>query len=144
MRLILVLLTAAVSLTACDRGGQSATPQPEAAPPAEAAPEATPELSESERLNAWFEERYEEQLQQSPIQLTFLGRKERYDEVDDFSEAEEDRQLDWLRGTVEEMKRTFDYSKLTPEAQISYDVWEYQYQDAARVHDQFSPGGRPL
>jgi len=132
MRLILIVLTAAVFLTACDRGEQSAMPKPEAAPPAETAPEAAPEPSETERLNAWFEERYEEQLQQSPIQLTFLGRKERYDEIDDLSEAEEDRQLEWLRGTVEQMEREFDYSKLTPEAQISYDVWKYQYEDAAR------------
>ena len=132
MRLVLIILSAAVLLTACDRGGQPAAPQPEAAPPTQAAPEAAPEYSESERLNAWFEERYEEQLQQSPIQLTFLGRKERYDEIDDLSEAEEDRQLEWLRGTVEEMEREFDYSQLTPEAQISYDVWKYQYEDAAR------------
>jgi len=88
-------------------------------------------LSETERLNAWFEERYEEQLQQSPIQLTFIGRKDRYDEVDDFSEAAEDEQLEWQRQTVEEMEREFDYDELTPEAQLSYDIWKYQYENAA-------------
>jgi uncharacterized protein (DUF885 family) len=132
MRLTLLVLTAAVLLTACDRGGTSAPPQREAAPSTEAAPASSPQQTESERLNAWFEEQYEEQLQQSPLSLTFLGRKERYDEIDDLSEAEEDRQLAWLRGTVEEMEREFDYSKLIPEAQISYDVWKYQYEDAAR------------
>ena len=88
-------------------------------------------LSETERLNAWFEERYEEQLMQSPIGLTFIGRKERYDEVDDFSEEAEDAQLEWQRQTVEEMEREFDYGKLTPEAQVSYDIWKYQYENAA-------------
>jgi len=88
-------------------------------------------LTETERLNTWFEERYEEQLQQSPIQLTFVGRKDRYDEVDDFSEAAEDEQLEWQRKTVEEMEREFDYDALTPEAQVSYDIWKYQYEDAA-------------
>jgi len=88
-------------------------------------------LSETQRLNAWFEERYEEQLQQSPIQLTFIGRKDRYDEVDDFSEEGEDRLLEWQRNTVAEMTREFDYDKLTPEAQVSYDIWTYQYEDAA-------------
>ena len=87
--------------------------------------------SESERLNAWFEERYEEQLQQSPITLTFIGRKDRYDEVDDFSEEGEDRLLEWQHNTVAEMTREFDYDKLTPEAQVSYDIWTYQYEDAA-------------
>ncbi len=87
--------------------------------------------SESERLNAWFEERYEEQLQQSPIGLTFIGRKDRYDEVDDYSEEAEDRQLEWLRNTVEEMGSEFDYDELTAEAKVSYDIWTYQYEDAA-------------
>lgn len=87
--------------------------------------------SETERLNEWFEERYEEQLMQSPIGLTFIGRKERYDEVDDFSEEAEDRQLDWQRQTVEEMEREFDYDMLSPEAQVSYDIWKYQYENAA-------------
>ena len=30
--------------------------------------------SEDARINAWFERKYEEQLQFSPIQMTFLGR----------------------------------------------------------------------
>ena len=42
--------------------------------------------TETERLNAWFEEQYEKQLQMSPITLTMRGRKERYGEIDDASE----------------------------------------------------------
>ena len=91
--------------------------------------------TETERLNEWFEERYEEQLQQSPIQLTFIGRKERYDEVDDLSEETEKQQLDWLRATVEEMEREFDYDALTPEAQVSYDIWKYQYENTAANYE---------
>jgi uncharacterized protein (DUF885 family) len=131
MRTFFIALAALFLLTACGRDEPSPTPGTQAAP-APAAGEAADRQTESERLNAWFEERYEEQLQQSPLRLTFIGRKERYDEVDDFSEAEEDRQLDWLRGTVEEMEREFDYDQLTPEAKISYDVWKYQYEDEVR------------
>ena len=43
--------------------------------------------TESERLNQWFEEKYEEKLLQSPMALTTLGRKERYDELDDFHDV---------------------------------------------------------
>lgn len=114
-----------LALTAC---GQ---PESGADTDASASPDSADVPSETERLNTWFEERYEEQLQQSPIQLTFIGRKDRYDEVDDFSEENEDRQLEWQRGTVEEMKREFDYDELTSEAQVSYDIWVYQYEDAA-------------
>ena len=91
-------------------------------------------LTETDRLNAWFEERYEEQLQESPLQLTFLGRKERYGEFDDMSEEGEDRQLAWLAGTVETLKNDFDYDALTPEAQISYDIWMYQYENSLANH----------
>ncbi len=75
--------------------------------------------SETERLNQWFEEKYEEQLQQSPIQMTFLGRKDRYGDIDDMTVAAEKKQLEWLKGTVEELKANFDYDKLNLEAQTS-------------------------
>lgn len=43
-------------------------------------------------------------------------------------------QLAWTKATVEEMEATFDYATLSQEAQISYDIWKYQYeQDAAEV-----------
>ena len=86
--------------------------------------------SETERLNKWFEEKYEQQLQQSPLQMTFLGRKDKYDQIDDTSIAAEDEQLAWLAATVEELKANFDYAKLEPEAQTSYDIWIYQYEQA--------------
>ncbi|HEY0922437.1 DUF885 domain-containing protein [Rheinheimera pacifica] len=86
--------------------------------------------SETERLNQWFEVKYEQQLQQSPLQMTFLGRKDKYDQIDDTSIAAEDKQLAWLAATVEELKTSFDYSKLDIEAQTSYDIWVYQYEQA--------------
>lgn len=89
-----------------------------------------PQQSETERLNQWFEAKYEEQLQQSPLQMTFLGRKDKYDQVDDTSIAAEDEQMAWLAATVDELKSSFDYAKLDVEAQTSYDVWVYQYEQA--------------
>lgn len=86
--------------------------------------------TESEQLNAWFEAKYEEQLQFSPIQLTFLGRKERYSELGDFSESAAKEELDWRIAATEEMKTHFDYNKLSVEAQMSYDIWDYETQQA--------------
>jgi hypothetical protein len=71
-------------LAACNKPAADATP---AATAAAAAPTAEQVKAESARLNAWFEKKYEEQLQFSPIQLTMLGRKELYDQIDDMSEA---------------------------------------------------------
>ena len=87
-------------------------------------------LSESERLNQWFAERYEEELQFSPITLTMLGRKDLYDQIDDLSEQAEAEQLEWKRQTVATMEQEFDYDALTPEAKTSFDIWKYQYEQA--------------
>lgn len=86
--------------------------------------------SESEKLNQWFAVQYEQQILMSPIGLTFQGRKDRYDEVDDLSEAAEKKQLEWTAASVKEMKEKFDYEKLDLETKTSYDIWEYQYQEA--------------
>lgn len=132
MRNLLIALTLLAALTACGKEEPvTQTPSPTVAATEQAEVKA-PVPSESERLNEWFELRFEEQLQFSPISLTFMGRKELYDQVDDLSEAAEDEQLAWQGATVEEMEREFDYDKLTPEAQISYDIWKYQYENAVK------------
>ncbi len=87
--------------------------------------------AESEKLNEWFGVKYEEEVMMSPIQLTFLGRKERYGELDDYSEEAELKQLEWKKNSVEEMKSTFDYDKLNEAARLSYDLWNYQYERQA-------------
>ncbi|WP_228611354.1 DUF885 family protein [Alkalimonas sp.] len=82
----------------------------------------------SERLTRWFDEKYEEQLQQSPLMLTFLGRKDRQFDVDDMSLAAQDAQLAWKAATVAELTSSFDRALLTNEAKTSYDLWLHQYQ----------------
>ena len=84
----------------------------------------------TERLNQWFEQKYEQQLQQSPVQMTFMGRKDKYDQIDDVTLAAEQQQLEWLEATVAELKANFVYEELDLEAQTSYDVWVYQYEMA--------------
>ena len=108
--------------------------QPESAAPVADGTQAsggpTDAQSESERLNVWFEDKYEQQLLMSPSQLTRLGRPERYDEYDDLSEAEADRRLAWFGATVTELKSQFDYAQLDLETQTSYDLWVYRYEQA--------------
>lgn len=109
----------ALALTAC---GQ---PAPAAAPDA---PAVTAEVmaANSERLNAWFDEKYEEELQFSPINLTFLGRKDKNDQIDCFTIECYKEQLAWRVAATEEMEREFDYEALSPADRISYDIWKYQ------------------
>ncbi len=84
--------------------------------------------SETDRINAWFEEKNEERLQFSPIELTTLGRKELYDQIDQMSMESAAEQLEWQAATVEEMRSEFDYEALDFEAKTSYDLWVYLYE----------------
>ena len=110
-------LTVAAAVAAALLGGRALLAQ-----------QAAPSPDETALLNSWFEKKYEEQLAFSPIQQTFLGRKSAA--IDDMSIAAQDRQLAWQRASVAEMKQAFDYAKLTPEAQNSYDLWIYRLQQA--------------
>ena len=82
------------------------------------------------RLNAWFERKYEEQLQFSPIQLTMLGRKDLYAKLDDMSREGAAQQLAWQVAAVEEMKSSFDYDALGDDAKLSWDLFVYQMEAA--------------
>jgi len=81
--------------------------------------------AETARINAWFEVQFEEQLTFSPIQQTLLGRKSNNDKIDDMSIEAQDAQLASLRASVAEMREEFDFDLLSPEAQTSWEVWEY-------------------
>ena len=116
-----------LGLAACDRNSGAA---PAASTTATAAPSADEVKAESARLNAWFETQYEEQLKFSPIQLSFLGRKDLNDQLDDMSEAGARKQEAWLAASVKAMEAGFDYNKLDPETRLSWDLWKRQYEDA--------------
>lgn len=89
--------------------------------------------AETARINAWFDAKYEEQLDLSPMARAYAGEKKDYDKIDDMSEAAGDRALEWQRKSVEELKAKFDRAKLPPDAKLSYDLWIYQYEDAASI-----------
>ena len=127
MRKTLLAAALVLSLGACDRAATPAAGA--AATPAMAATPAEVE-AETARLNKWFEAKYEEQLRFSPIRLTFLGRKELYDRLDDMSPKAQLDQVAWQKASVEEMEKTFAYDKLSDEGKFSYDLWKQQYEDA--------------
>ena len=135
MKPYLIALLSSAAMIACTNVPVADTPPPqEVVAPLYSAAEIE---AETTRLNEWFEAKYEEQLLESPIQLTFLGRKERYGEIDDVSQAAADRQYEWMQAATEEMQSSFEYNKLTEDAQLSYDLWVYQFeqQKASRPFD---------
>lgn len=96
--------------------------------------------AETARLNEWFEEQFETELNFSPITLTFLGRKTDNDKIDDFSNAAQDKQLAWKRASIAEMKASFDYNKLSDDAKTSYDIWAHQLA-ATEAADKYRTNG---
>ena len=127
MRKTLLVCALALALTACDRAASPGTGA--ASTPAATVSQADIK-AETERLNQWFEKKYEEQLQFSPLQLTFQGRKDLYDQLDDLSEKATLEQVAWQKASVEEMEKTFDYARLGDEGKFSYDLWKLQYENA--------------
>ncbi len=116
-------------LVAC---GDNSTPTTSTPAPA-ALPQAVPELSETERLNAWLDEQYEEQLDFSPQTRSVLGDRTDYDRLNDQTMAAGERNLQWLRDSVANMEADFDYEALTDDGKLSYDMWAYSLQQAERA-----------
>ncbi len=133
MRNTIIALAVTLALSGCS-SDKNTTETNNSAVQADTAMATTSEQiqAETKRLNAWFEAKYEEELLQSPIQLTFLGRSERQGEIDDVSEAAQDAALARGRANLVELKSSFDYDKLSEDAKISYDIWVYQAEQSEK------------
>lgn len=79
--------------------------------------------TETARLNAFFEEVFERDLERSPIFDTYLGGKRNYGELDDISDERQDEDIALVKADLERL-RSFDYDKLDDDAKLSYRVFE--------------------
>jgi uncharacterized protein (DUF885 family) len=124
MQTTLIALVTALMLTAC------VVAPPTSNASKQASPTATEIAAETERLNAFFESKFEQNLKFSPIEQTFLGRDTDQDKIDDFSIEAQDAQLAFQRKAVAQMQSNFDYNKLTAEAKTSWHISLYQLKQA--------------
>ncbi|WP_371395530.1 DUF885 family protein [Fretibacter rubidus] len=98
--------------------------------------------TETARLNAWFEEKFQEGVRDYPEYLASLGIRERMDEWNDPTRAFELEQLDEERQNLAEMKENFDFDKLSEDAQLSYRLFERNVNnslDGDKYHDYGYP-----
>jgi uncharacterized protein (DUF885 family) len=95
-------------------------------PAAPAGPTAEDIAVESQKLTMYLNAEFEEELAMNPMMLTSMGRKELYDQLGDFSEADADRQLAWRRESVAGMKAQVDPAKLDDDAKTSWEIWELE------------------
>jgi uncharacterized protein (DUF885 family) len=101
-------------------------------PAAPAGPTAEELAKNSADLVAYLDAEYEEELQTSPQEMTSQGRKERYGELDDRSEAAMQKQLEWRRESVADMKAKFKPEALSEDARLSYEIWELELARAEK------------
>jgi uncharacterized protein (DUF885 family) len=90
--------------------------------------------TESERLYGWFDEVFNEDLNDSPLTLTFFGRKDRNDEIDDFSDAQALKDHETTKERLNHLA-SFDFDALSEEAQLSYRLFELQLERSIEGFD---------
>ncbi len=86
-------------------------------------------------LTAFLDAEFEQWVKMQPQLATRLGRKDGGDKWNDPSEAAAAAQLKWRQDSVARMKAKFDRAKLSPEAQVNYDIWALEAERAAMQHD---------
>jgi uncharacterized protein (DUF885 family) len=89
--------------------------------------------SETQRLNDWFAARYKEGLKRKPLTQTYLGLKEGQDKLDDVSQAALDEEYALKSRWLAEMKREYNFDRLDKQGKISYRLFEYNADIAAKT-----------
>lgn len=119
-------LIIASGLSACvDRVQSEETVSP---PSVEVPVEISEAETETARLNAWFEDKFNESISRSPMSATFLGSRENYDKWDDMSPEARTAELEIQRANVAEMRASFDPENLTDEGKLSFRLAEYELE----------------
>ena len=105
--------------------------------------------SEDARLNAFFDQAFQERIALSPQSMTALGLKTDYDKLDDVSDAASARSLALQEAQLARMKAEFDPSKLNAQSKMSWRLFEYGVQQARLSNQwrdwgfQFAANGNP-
>ena len=144
----IAVLVTACSQPADDDATTAAAPAAEtAAPASEAASEAAE--TETARLNAWFEQVFQDGIARSPMYQTFLGMKTNYDQWGDASPEFAQEGYEIGQQNYQYMLENFDFDQLDESAQISWRLFErnaQRSQDGQRWLDHgytFTPRSGP-
>lgn len=125
-------LAALLLVAACSDAVPSAErPAPASATPtsADTTAPATAAQTESERLNAWFDQRFEEEALARPEYLAQLGRSERQDEWNDESREAWLNRIDRAQSDLDYLRDEIDVDALDPETALSYRLYVKSAED---------------
>ena len=86
-------------------------------------------------LNDFLDEVFERELVYSPMQQSMLGRQtNQLGEWDDFSDAAAVARIERIEQDLARLEANFDYALLSPDEQLSYDLFRYDADQAIRDH----------
>ena len=126
-------VSAAALIAACQPAGDETAPDANTAASQDAAAPGQPaaaEQTESERLNAWFEEVFQQGVARSPQTQTFLGLRTNYDQWNDPSPEFDEETYRIGQENLAFMRENFDFDALDESAQISWRLFEYNAERA--------------
>jgi len=123
-----------------DASIESPAAEAEGQPAAGAAPDETDAAdveSESQRLNAWLDDQFEAFVERSPIQQTFLGRKDDYGQWDNLSPEYRAETQAMRIDTLQELRAEFDPADLDADARLSYRLFETQLETSIETFEEW-------
>jgi uncharacterized protein (DUF885 family) len=123
LKLKLPLAALLLAATACTTPQQAAV-APAAAPSASRPAIEIQPFTEDQRLLVFLDEAFDRQIANNPQALTALGIKRHYDRLNDYTDAEAERQLRLAESQLAQMKAQFDLARLSPAGQLSYRLFE--------------------
>jgi uncharacterized protein (DUF885 family) len=133
MKLKLTLLLATAAIGACASPAAD-TGFAAAPPPVQAAPAADP-AAEDARLLTFLDAAFDEAAALSPQTLTSLGIRRDYDKLDDYTDAQNQRQRALAETRLAEMKAQFDPARLSPSGRLSYLLFENNVARGREQHE---------
>ena len=89
---------------------------------------------ESRQLNAWFAERWEDQLARSPMLRTQLATGDDHGDLDDLSAMGLDENAALMETWLAEMEREFQPARLDRDAELSYRLYKFGAEDELASH----------
>jgi len=116
------LLTATLCLSGCNPASTNETSQAER------------EINESEALNRWFQDRFDDELARSPMTQTYLGQKQMQNMLDDSSKLALDEGATLTENWLKELRAQYDIDRLDDQSKLSYRLFEYAGEDKLRTH----------
>ncbi|MEW9798134.1 DUF885 domain-containing protein [Alteromonas sp. CYL-A6] len=123
MRKLTPVALAVLGLTACSPASDQATQSASTAPQAESAQTQQSAMTESERLNAFFERTFKEDLERSPLFQSYLGIKWNYGDWNEITEARQDEDIAIAKNRLQTLD-TFDTEKLSEQEKLSLRLYK--------------------